>query len=294
MGLGRTMPPSFGRRVARGVSRMVVAADGPLVAAVRANQSVVAGGSLTKAELDDRALEVFQYTAMSLYDFYHRLDDDEAIHALVVYAPGLEDRLEEWKREERGICFVGPHLAGFDIVLRSLALRGLRPQTLSLPDPSEAQRRENELRRQVGLDVTPIGHEALKQATRTLAAGGHVLTGVDFPVPRAKMRSTFFGRPAGLPTVHVRLALGTGSPVVLLHSLRTAEGLYELHASEPVEMVRQGDRRETIRANTERILAMVAERISAAPTQWGMTHRVWPDEEQAPEHAREHAPGRDG
>jgi lauroyl/myristoyl acyltransferase len=290
MGLGRSMPPSFGRRVARGVSRMIVAADGPLLAAVRANQSVVAGRLFTKAELDDRALEVFQYTAMSLYDLYHRLDDDAAIHAIVVYAPGLEDRLEEWMREERGICFVGPHLAGFDIVLRSLALRGLRPQTLSLPDPSQAHRRENELRRQVGLDVTPIGHEALKRAARTLTSGGHVLTGVDFPVPRAKMRTTFFGRPAGLPTLHVRLALSTGSPVVLLHCRRTAEGLYELHASKSIEMVRQGDRRETIRTNTERILEMVAARISEVPTQWGMTHRVWPDDEQAPEQV----PGRDG
>jgi lauroyl/myristoyl acyltransferase len=151
-------------------------------------------------------------------------------------------------------------------------------QLLSVADPTEGYQWQNDVRAEVGFEVTPVSMEALKRAARNLAEGRSVLSGLDRPLPRAdKAMPTFFGHPSPLPLMHVRLAMRARVPVVVLSAPRAADGRYLLYASDPIEMLGDRPTPETLLANAERCLAPVERWIAESPSQWAMPHRAWPD-----------------
>jgi KDO2-lipid IV(A) lauroyltransferase len=83
----------------------------------------------------------------------------------------------------------------------------------------------------------------------------------------------FFGRPAYTVTGPVSLALVSGAPVLLAVIVR--EGKRFRAESQPLELVRTGDKREDIETNTARWSRWMEERISDYPDQWPWYHRRW-------------------
>jgi len=277
IGAGRALPRVVGRRVVNAVSHRISSRESDVVRAVRANQWVVSGGVLDGSELEEAVRMTFESIGRCLYDYYHNLNDPVALEEMVEIDRTLSARLDSWVEGDSGVIFVGAHLANPELLLRVMANRGLKVQALSLPRPDEGRRRENELREDAGVEVTPISPSALRQAVNRLESGGHVLTGIDFPVPGSKEKLTFFGRDTSLPTVHIRLALKTGAPIVVLHCESTQDGRYRMLASEPIHMDVEGDRRTRIRTNGEQLLKEIEGPIRKCPTQWCMTHPVWPE-----------------
>jgi len=171
--------------------------------------------------------------------------------------------------------FSALHLSNFDLGGRAMARAGFRAQVLTVPDPTDAYRTQNELRRAVGFDVTPISLESLRVARHRLEAGGTVLTGIDRPVPEARRTYRFFGRPAHVPDVHVRLASITGRPLVLIWATMSPEGVYALDCEEVPLTASLGIRDRE--ADVEAVLARAAAKIAAHATQWAMPHAMWPE-----------------
>lgn len=275
-GLGRATPPSVGRRVARTVADGVAAAkDSSLVRAVQANQWVVSGGTLVGKELDCRVRDVLRHMARCYYDLYRTVEEPEAVASIVQVSGELEEWVERAKRGE-AIVFVGAHMSNFDLVGVAFAALGMRAQVLTVPDPTGGYQRQNDMRRQLGLDVTPVSVESLRMAERRLARGGSVVTGVDRPVPGSRFRPRFFGRPAPLPVLHVRLAASAGAPLVFVRIRMGDDGVYRVSAHGPVPL--RADRaREAILDDAEVVLAVAEAAIADAPEQWAMPHAVWPE-----------------
>jgi len=276
--IGKITPPWLGYRVVDWVAGWL--ANRPhlaLVRAVRANQWVVSQGQLAPPALTEQTRATFRHTVCFLYYLYHNMDRGDRIRDMVRLSPKLEALYREYKEAGRGMLCVAPHLSNFDLAGRALALYGLKFLVLSYPNPSSGYRWQNDMRRQVGVDIVPLSQTSLRQAVETLQTGGFVLTGIDRPVSDTNYRPRFFDRPSCVPVSHVRLAIKTHVPVVVVASLLRPDGLYWIEASDPIEMRPEAELSAEILNNAERILQAVEQMIRQAPYQWAMFYPVWPE-----------------
>ena len=70
--VARLLPPAAGYRLAKVLGRYIARQQSsPVVQAVRTNQWVVSGCTLSKEELDQRTEAVFIYRGRYLYENYH-------------------------------------------------------------------------------------------------------------------------------------------------------------------------------------------------------------------------------
>jgi len=133
------------------------------------------------------------------------------------------------------------------------------------------------MRTRTGVQCASINVPALREAIKRLRAGGIVLTGVDRPIGDEEEWVEFFGRPAPLPTGHVRLALKTDAIIFVARAYRDTQRGKVVQLSPPLEMVHSGDVDEDLRVNMRRVTAWLEEFIRAQPEQWGMFVPVWPE-----------------
>ena len=158
----------------------------------------------------------------------------------------------------------------------AVAAQGMEIQALGLAElPAGGFDLMNKMRARTGIRFTPISMPALREAISRLRAGGIVVTGVDRPVGDEGPLVEFFGRPAPLPTGHVRLALKTDAVILVVSARRDPEKGIVVHLSTPLEMIRTGDATEDLQVNLRRVTAMLEQAIRVNPGQWGMFVPVW-------------------
>lgn len=273
----RVAPRGLARSAASaGAARISRSRRSALAHSSRVNQFVVSGRTLSREALDAAVEENIRLMGLFLYDFYKVLGDEAAEDALVVRDDEFYSFVER-ERTEGPFVYVGVHMGNFDLVGRALGRAGWRMQVLSVPDPSGSYQWQNEVREQAGFEVTPVSPGALREAARRLDSGGSLLTGVDRPMPEPdKAEPRFFGLPAPLPLLHIRLAMRAGVPVVPFGGRRTEDGRYKLRVADPVAMTPGRPTRESLLANAEAVLAPVERMIAEEPAQWTMPHVVWP------------------
>lgn len=268
--------PLADRLLSAGAAHVARSHTSALAHAARVNQYVVSGGTLTGGALDAAVRANARHMALFLYEFYRVLGDIPAEDALVVRDDAFHAFIER-ERTQGPFVYVGIHMGNFDLIGRALGRDGWLMQVLSVPDPGGSYQWQNEIREQAGFEVTPVSTTALKEAARRLDSGGSLLTGVDRPMPEPdKVEPRFFGRPAPLPLLHVRLAMRAGVPVIPFGGRRTEDGRYRLVAADPVPMTPGRPTPELLRANAEAVLAPAERLIAEAPAQWTMPHVVWP------------------
>lgn len=278
MNLGHSMPPRTGHAIAHLIGtylgkRTYLAP----VKAVRANQWVISGGKATAAELNRLALESYRTAARCIYDFYHFMNDPQALTTLVEYSPEFEELYQRATVRKEASLLAMCHMASFDLVGRATALRGMPLFAITAPEAPGGYKIANQLRREFNIEAYPASMETVRMAVDRLRKGGTVVTGVDRPFSDSNHRPRFFGRPAALPVAHVRLALKLDLPVYAMGGCLKPDGHYYLWCSEPLQMQRTGDNDQDILLNAERVLAKVEETIRQFRTQWNMTYAVWPD-----------------
>lgn len=278
LAVGRAVPRAGAQRIVDYAARRMMAdPDSATVRAARVNQYVVSGGTLTGEALDAAVRANVGAMARFLYDFYHVVGRRPAEDALVVRDDVWRAFIER-ERTDGPFVYSGVHLGNFDLVGRHLGFDGWNMQILSVADPNAGYEWQNDVRKEAGFDVTPVTIDSLKHAARGLAEGRSVLTGHDRPLPEPdKVMPRFFGRPAPMPLLHVRLAMRAKVPVIALCAPRGEDGRYRLLASEPIEMVSEKDDPDALRVNAERCLAVAESWIAGQPAQWAMPHVVWPD-----------------
>jgi phosphatidylinositol dimannoside acyltransferase len=277
---GRHLPHQIAYPLIKMIASLIARQkNSPMIQSIRANQWVVSGESLSGPELDQQARQVLQNTGRNIYDFYHNLHDSQKIIDLVELNPSFEALLECNRGKRLPLIWVAPHQSNFDLMIRSLLLRGAHFQALSYPQPKAGYRMQNKVREHPGLMLTPMSLQALRQASETLRANGAVVTGVDRPLPdpEAKYQPNFFGRPASLPMLHIRLALKHDLPITVAAGYRKPDGKTIIMATEPIPMQRYPDLHEETIRNAETILSAVETYIRVAPEQWAMFYPVWPE-----------------
>ena len=277
LALGKIIPPSIGYPLSEKVSSLITAQkESTIVKAVRANQWIVSGQSLTKEQLDKQTRETFRQTSRFLYDFYHEARNSKNIVDRVTLSDKLVNFLTTRLGGNEGTIFVAPHLSNFDFGGRAIALQGFDVQVLSYPQPHGGYQWQNKLRKEAGMNVTPMSTESMRAAMLRLKKGGGIVTGMDRPLDHTNYNPRFFGFPAPVPTSYIRMALKTGSAVSVMACIGLPEENYHVECSDLIYMEPDDDPVKEIEKNAEKVLHEVEKFIKKYPSQWAMFYPVWP------------------
>ena len=277
--LGRTLPRPLLQRLGMLIANPLASRrHSPMGRAVRANQWVVRGKSLTKVELDAAVRDVFRQAALGTADLYHALSHSAELRQLAPRTPELDALIQRGQEGKSGALVCASHSSNFDLVLLAQSLRGLRGQVLTYARPTSGYEVQNHIRASLSteLEATPISPRSLRQAIQRLRSGGIVYTGVDRPEDTNKMQLSFFDELAWMPVGHVRLAMKAGVPIIVGACDRSPDGLYTAWLSDPLPMKEKQDQTRTIRENAQNILDALSSFIRRAPEQWMMFYPVWP------------------
>jgi len=277
LALGKIIPPSIGYPLTEKVSLLLSAQKkSNIVRTARGNQWIISGCSLSSEELDAQTRETFRQTSRWLFDFYHNINNYQAILDRVTLSPKLVKFLTDRLGGDEGTIMVAPHLSNFDFGGRAMVLHGFDIQVLSYPQPHGGYQWQNKLRKDIGMNVTPMSIESMRTAKTRLKNGGVVVTGMDRPLDRSNYHPRFFGYPAAVPTSYVRMALQTNAAVLVIACIGLPEENYHVECSDLIYMESDDDPVREIEKNAEKVLREAEKFIRAHPSQWAMFYPVWP------------------
>jgi lauroyl/myristoyl acyltransferase len=275
----RHTPERAGHRLAWWVAGAICRLKPAVYEVVTSNLRQVLGPGSDEQALAEATRGVF-YTAIRGYlDLFRAVQLPEVGISDQVDVPEATRAVARslWDREG-GVVVVFPHLGSFDLAGHAMAPYMPEIQLFALPNPPAGFQMLNESRRLTGITVTPLSSAALRQAIKLLRRGGVVSVAGDRPVSDLEDASPFFGRPARVPSGHVRLALKTGAVVSIAYCVLSPETQrYTAYLEPPMEMVRTGDREEDVQVNMRRILEGLERLIRRWPDQWQMFVPVWPE-----------------
>ena len=279
--ISRRLPLGMGLRFSKRVADWIATKkDLPLVRAIRLNRWVVSGCKWGTDELDAAVRANLRHIASSYFVLFHYLSQPELLQKQVVFSQALDDLIIQTRDSKVKVVVCGVHMSNFDLVLQSAAWRGLRALAISLPETSEynqAVQWQHQFRRDSGLEILPASLATFRQAIRRLKAGDTVVTGIDRPITKPKLRPDFFGRPASLPVHHILIGLEAEAPLVLLAATQEQDGLYHIQSSEEIQLRRFADRDQAILWNASHVLEIAADFIRMKPDQWSIYYPVWPE-----------------
>lgn len=277
LAIARLIPRAATYKLGRFLARRIAGRDQPWTRAVRSNLWVASGEQASASELDLAVQKVFEYRALSIADLYHSMRDHERILESVVFDDSAMRMIERSKKGEEGVVLVIPHIGNYELAGLAAALKGAVGVALTHPEQPGGYKYHDKIRREYGIRAVPASISSFKLATQALREGRFVATGVDRPVPGAGHLPKFFGRPSAVPVHYVVLAMKANVPLALTHVRRRADGKQVVSSSDPIPIKDYGDRRSTIAANAERMLALCEERITRDPYQWAMFFPIWPE-----------------
>lgn len=280
--IGKNMPRRMADRLIDGISSFLSARKRiDLTKAIRSNQFIISGGTLSDQELDQQTKQVLSHAGRCYYDLYHYYNKPEKLNSVVPWTDEFTD-LVNYSKQDQGYLVVAPHLSNFDLVVARVVKGGFTGKVLSYPNPGSGYLLQNEIRKSFGLDLVPLGDSSLDaEIVRYLKAGGVVATGVDRPIPGRKKRhlTQFFGKPSPLPLGYITTALAAAVPIIVVAAFMRPDGSYGLRISKPIQMQKYKNKLEDIIRNAERVLLQIEEYIKLVPEQWLMYYPVWPDQQ---------------
>jgi lauroyl/myristoyl acyltransferase len=279
MWFSQHMPEGLGHRLMWWTSGVACQVKPAVYRIVQANLSQVLGPGVGGHDLEQAVRQVFHSALRSYYDLYRALQlPREKIVGSVEVPEAAKEVIRSVLNRGAGSVLVFPHLGNFDLGGQALSTFIKDIQLLTLPNPPPGFQLANELRRLAGVTVTPLSSAALRQAIKLLRRGGIVSLAVDRPVSDLDEPVPFFGRPARVPSGHVRLALKTNAAVVVACCYLSPETQrYTVHLEPPLEMIRTGNREEEVWVNMRQVLDALEAVIRRWSGQWQMFVPVWPE-----------------
>lgn len=277
--LSSRLPQPLGYGLADFISGLINRLRPDVYWVLHANLRHVLGPQTDEEALHRLTRQAFRNNARNDYDLWHLVSRGlETIRAAVHFPAAAWANFEQARKRNKGIIIVGAHTGNFDLGILALAAHKLDIQVLGLAaPPAGGFNLMDRMRARFGVRMTNISPTALREAIERLRNGGIVLTGVDRPVDGAEQGVKFFGRPALLPTGHVRLALKTDAAILVASPYRDPQQGNMVRLSPPLVMTRTGDRTGDLLANLQRVTGWLEKYIRACPEQWAMFLPVWPE-----------------
>jgi phosphatidylinositol dimannoside acyltransferase len=252
--------------------------------ALRANLGHVLGPAATPAGLERAVrrnfaaygrywVEAFRLEDLGPAELRRRLHLDGREHLDAALAAG------------RGVIFAAPHVGNWDAGGAWLAASGY-PATAVVERlrPPEVFERFAAYRRALGMELLPVtdGPDTLRGVLRALRAGRLACLVCDRDLTGGGLPVTLFGARARMPGGPASLALKTGAallPCAVYQEDRP--GHWRGVVRPPLPLDRTGDARADVVALTQRLADQFEGLIAAAPEQWHVLSRYWPERDRA-------------
>lgn len=282
--IARALPPALGVPTARVASRAMTAVWTTKRRQVAQNLRRASGGSLHGSALRRATASVFANYARYWYELFR-------LRSEVAAGKSLEDDFEsegyehiaDGARAGRGVILALPHLGNWDAAGAWLAGRGHRPTVVAEPvEPPELFDWFVREREALGMEVVPLGPDAIRVVLRALADGRVVCLVCDRDLSGDGVGIELFGASTTLPGGPALLAIRTGAPLLPVGVYFRPRG-HAVRILPPVPVERRGSLRDDVRRVTQDLASRFEELISAAPAQWLMMQPVWPEPTGAPE-----------
>lgn len=239
------------------------------------------GRELSGRELDGKVREVFQTYGRYFLDSFRLRDlSPEQIDRGFSYE-GLEHVTTALEAGTPPILAL-PHLGGWEWAGAWIK------QVQGWPIVAVAERLEPpelfewflDFRRQIGIDIIPLGPDAAKELGGALASGHIVCLLCDRDLSGAGVEVEFFGERTLLPGGPALLALRSGVPL-----LPTAVYFEDDHCHgvvmPPLDTERRGKLRADVQRVTQDLASTLEDLIRRAPEQWHLMQPNWPSDHDA-------------
>jgi len=279
MFISRVTPRPIGHTIAAAVALVIIVFKPEVYWIVYSNLRHVLGPEADEQTLHQTTRRVFHNNTRNVYELWHITSQGiDAIRDAFQFPPELWESVDRVRDLGKGCIIVGTHTGNFDLALMTMGAQGLDAQALGLAiPPGGGFTLMDEMRREAGVYLTPIGVHGLREAIQRLRNGGFVMTGVDRPVRGSQLSIEFFGQMSYLPTGHVRLAMKADACIIVASPYVDENGQYTAQISPPLEIERTGDLEQDVQHNLRRVTRWLERFISDYPEQWSMFVRVWPD-----------------
>ena len=275
--LSRLLPRGAAQSVATFVARAAYARRPEAVAALRANLRRVT--RLAGTELDSLCTRNVTHFAQMLADYF-LCAGREASHSTALVDEWLGfPHLEAALARGKGVIIVTAHLGNWEIGGTLLALSGRPLTVITLDEPStELTRWRDRFRQQLGIRTITVGpgHDfAFVEMIQTLRRNEILAMLVDRPYAGTGTPVNFFGASAEFSTGPARLWPHTEAAVLPAFVLHNTRGRYTSFIDPMLPLVRTGEARADLSANTQLIAAHFENIIRQPPDQWFNYVPIW-------------------
>lgn len=239
------------------------------------NMRHVLGPDASDERVDAEARRAFRTAALYYVDLLRmgRLDPAQLDRDRVI-VHGFE-HLTRAVAQGRGVVICSAHVGSPELAVQVLAARGIPVLVLTEPlQPPALSRFVDRLRSKPGHRFRPANFETLKEALRTLRAGGVIAVMFDRDIQGHGIVIDLCGAPASAPTGAVHLAMRTGAALVPVFTRRRVDQRLDVTIEPALELTGTGGD-AGLRANIEALFARFIPHLRADPGQWMVLKRVW-------------------
>jgi KDO2-lipid IV(A) lauroyltransferase len=180
----------------------------------------------------------------------------------------------------KGVILALPHLGGWEWAGRWLSIQGEGiTVVVEQLEPPELFDWFVRLRRELGMNVVPLGPTAGSAIVKALNANHAVCLLSDRDITGGGVEVDFFGETTTLPAGPVTLSLRTGAPIVPVAVYFTPRLHGHLAVCRPaLDTARHGTLREDVARVTQALARELEHLIRRAPEQWHLFQPNWPSD----------------
>jgi phosphatidylinositol dimannoside acyltransferase len=274
----RRLPAPAGRPLARFASRGMAFASPTRRHQVERNLRRVTDDTLDGPALRQATGEVFENYARYWYELFRLGPDDRAALQATVHADGRE-HFDAAYAAGRGVLLCLPHLGNWDAAGAWLSGQVGGITVVAEPvEPPELFDWFVETRRQLGLDVVPLGPDAGSAVLRALGAGRVVCLVCDRDLSGDGVEVEFFGERTRLPGGPATLAFRSGAALLPVGTYFDGELGHRVRFDAPVAVERAGRLRDDVAVVTQELARRFEALIRVAPEQWLLMQPNWPSD----------------
>ena len=240
------------------------------------NLQTAFGQEKSASEIRDIAHRTFQNLGMTAMEFFRIPRMDVKTFKERVKIEGLEEALKLFQKG-KGIFLLLSHFGNWEMMGVMSKVIGQPIMVLAKPMKRKELLDEwiGKIRSASGLEVISAIN-AGRKVIRALSQNRVVGILIDQRAKRSEgIWADFFGKKAPTTPGLAVLAMKTGAPVLPVFMVRDGFQGHRLIIKEPLELIRTGDIKRDVEANTQLFNHTLESMIRQYPDQWFWVHRRW-------------------